>query len=270
MQSSGERKNEQILSFDRRKKILEIVNTKKSVNIDVLAEMFPVSRMTISRDLEKLENDSLLKRVRGGAVALSHIVTSPRASQASKEFTDEQKRIGTAAARLISDGDFIIIESGSTCLALVENLFEKDNLKIVTASPMIAMRLAEITEQYNRNFEIMVSGGILNVYKSFLLGPTAIHTFENINVDIAFVSVTAIDFDAGITADDVNESAVTKVILEQCAERTVGLIVASKFGKVSFLKVSDVMVFDEIVSGKELNDQFVESFKQAGLKMTLC
>ena len=264
------KKNDQLLSFDRRKKILEIVNTEKSITMDALAELFPVSKMTISRDLEKLEDDGLLKKVRGGAVALSHIVTSPRASQASKVFTDEQKRIGAAAAELISNGDFIIIESGSTCLALVENLIEKDHLKIVTASPMVAMRLAEITEQYNKHFEILVSGGLLNVYKSFLLGPTAINTFENINVDIAFLSVTAIDLEAGITADDVNESAVTKVILETCAEKTVGLIVGSKFGKTSFLKVSVVTVFDEIVTGRELNKQTVDSFTQAGITMTLC
>jgi DeoR/GlpR family transcriptional regulator of sugar metabolism len=270
MQDFSAKKNDQLLSFDRRKKILEIVNLKKSITVDALAEMFSVSKITVSRDLEKLEDDSLLKRVRGGAVALSHIVTSPRASQASKVFTDEQKRIGAAAAELISNGDFIIIESGSTCLALVENLVEKDNLKIVTASPMIAMRLAEITEQYDKKFEILVSGGLLNVYKSFLLGPTAIQTFENINVDIAFLSITAIDLEAGITADDVNESAVTKVILETCAEKTVGLIVSSKFGKISFLKVSDVTVFDEIVTGRELNDQTVGNYIRAGIKMTLC
>lgn len=263
-------KENQLLSFDRRKKILEIVNSRKSATVDALAEEFPVSRMTISRDLEKLEEEGLLKRVRGGAIALSHIVVSPRASLASKSLTDEQNRIGVQASGLISDGDFIIIESGSTCLALVENLIEKDHLKIVTASPMIAMRLAEITEQFNKDFEILVSGGLLNVYKSFLLGPTAISTFENIKVDTAFLSVTAIDADAGITADDVNESAVTKMILENCADKTVGLIISSKFNKTSFLKVSDINSLDEIITGRELDDETVEKFVKAGIQMSLC
>ena len=263
-------REDQLLSFDRRKNILDIVNSRKSITVDALAEMFPVSRLTISRDLEKLEDEGLLKRVRGGAVSLSHIVVAPRASQASKALTDEQKRIGVRASKLISNGDFIIIESGSTCLALVENLIDKDHLKIVTASPMIAMRLAEITEQYHKDFEILLSGGLLNVYKSFLLGPTAISTFQNIKVDIAFLSVTAIDLEAGITADDVNESAVTKIILEQCAGKTVGLILASKFNKTSFLKVSEVTVFDEIYTSGELNGDTVEKFTQAGIQMTLC
>ena len=269
-QDTNYEKDGQLLSFDRRKKILDIVNTRKSITVDALAEAFPVSRMTISRDLEKLEDEGLLKRVRGGAVSLSHIVVSPRASQASKILTDEQNRIGSKASELISDGDFIIIESGSTCLALVENLIDKDHLKIVTASPMIAMRLAELTEQYNKDFEILLSGGLLNVYKSFLLGPTAMSTFQSIKVDIAFLSVTAIDMEAGITADDVNESAVTKIILERCADKTVGLIMSSKFNKTSFLKVSDITAFNEIITGRELDRGTVEHFAEAGIQMTLC
>ena len=135
---------------------------------------------------------------------------------------------------------------------------------------MIAMRLAEITEQYNKDFEILLSGGLLNVYKSFLLGPTAITTFQNIKVDTAFVSVTAIDAEAGITADDVNESAVTKIILEKCADNTIGLIVSDKFNKTSFLKVSEITSFNEIITGRELDEKTVRKFNEAGIQMTLC
>ncbi len=262
--------DDQLLSFDRRKKILEMVNAEQSVSVDVLVDAFPVSRMTISRDLEKLESDGLLKRVRGGAVALSHIVTSPRASIASRELTDEQKRIGKEAGKRISDGDFIIIESGSTNLALVDNLYDKNNLKIVTASPMVAMRLAELAERYDRNFEIIVSGGILNIYKHFLLGPTSTRLFEQIRVDIAFLSVTAIDVEAGVTADDVNESAVSKIIMEQCGRKTIGLVTSQKFNKASFYKVSDVTVFDEIITDKDLDKETKQKFEQEGITITMC
>lgn len=262
--------DDQLLSFDRRKKILEIVNGEQSVSIDSLVEVFPVSRMTISRDLEKLEADGLLKRVRGGAVALSHIVTSPRASLASRELTEEQKRIGREAAKRISDGDFIIIESGSTCLALVDNIYDKNDLKIVTASPMVAMRLAELAERYDRDFEIIVSGGILNIYKHFLLGPTSMQLFEQIRVDIAFLSVTAIDVEMGVTADDVNESAVSKIVMERCGRKTVALITSSKFNKVSFYKVSDITVFDEIITDSGLDAETKDKFEQEGVSITMC
>lgn len=267
---TAETKDEQLLSFDRRKRILELVNGKKSVTIDFLSEAFPVSRMTIRRDLDKLEHDGLLKCVRGGAVSLAHIVVSPPASLSARALTDEQKRIAKEANQRISNGDFIIIESGSTCLALAESLYEKDNLKIATASPMIAMRLAEIVEAYSRKFEIILIGGILNVSKNFVLGPTAVQMFEHINVDIAFLSTTAIDLEAGITADDINESAVSKVILERCGRKRIGLIASFKFNKASFYKVADITAFDEIITDRGLDKATEKLFASKGVKITLC
>jgi DeoR/GlpR family transcriptional regulator of sugar metabolism len=101
-------------------------------------------------------------------------------------------------------------------------LFEKDNLKIATASPIIATRLAEIAESYNRRFEIILAGGILSISKNFVMGPTAVQMFEHINVDVAFLSATAIDPESGMTADDVNESAVSRTILDRCARKKMG------------------------------------------------
>lgn len=264
------KKSDQLLSFDRRKRILEIVNRRESISVDSLVESIKVSRMTISRDLEQLEGDGLLKKVRGGAVALSHFVVAPPMSRSAKSLTDEQKRIGKEASKRVKDGDFLVIESGSTCMALVENLYERNNLKIATASPMIAMRLAEIVEQYDRQYEILLAGGILNVYKNFVLGPGADHLFQRINVDIAFVSVTAIDPVVGITADAVNESSITKVILEKCGKKTVGLIISSKFNKASYYKVTDITVFDEIVTDTGLDEETRATFEKAGIRITLC
>jgi DeoR/GlpR family transcriptional regulator of sugar metabolism len=226
--------------------------------------------MTISRDLEKLERDGLLKRVRGGAVSLAHIVVAPPASASMRAITEEQRRIANEASRRVSNGDFIILESGSTCLALAENLREKDSLKIATASPMIAIRLGEIAESYNRRFEVILVGGILNVSKNFILGPTAIRMLEDIKVDTAFLSSTAIHPEAGVTADDLNESAISKLILERCGRVTIGLIVSAKFNKTSFYKVADITAFTEIITDKGIDRETERLFTKRGVAMTLC
>ncbi len=263
--------SDQLLSYDRRKKILSIVNSEKSVAVDTLLEEFNVSRMTINRDLVKLEGDGYLKRVHGGVVALSHgIVTSPRASRSSVKMTEEQRCIGKEASRRVSNGDYLIIESGSTCLALVENLYEKNNLKIVTASPMIAVRLAQIAEEFDRNFEIMLPGGVLNIYKHFLLGPMTYDFFLRTRVDIAFLSVTAIDSEAGITADDINESMISKLILETCGKKTIGLVTSTKFDQVSFHKVSELSNFDEIITDNNVDSKCKAKYEKKGIIITLC
>jgi DeoR family fructose operon transcriptional repressor len=187
-----------------------------------------------------------------------------------RALSEEQKRIAGEASRRVADGDFLILESGSTCLALAERLSEKDNLKIATASPIIATRLAEIAESYNRRFEILLAGGILSIAKNFVLGPTAVQMFEHINVDVAFLSATAIDLESGITADDVNESAVSRTILERCGRKRIGIIRSVKFNKTSFYKVADITAFDEIITDRGLDRKTVQKFTARGVKMTLC
>ncbi len=263
------RNADNILASDRRQKILDIVNRRRSISVEELSGHFPVSSITIRRDLDKLARDNLLQRVHGGAMALSNIVIAPKSSELSAHITEEQIRIGREASKRITDGDFIIIESGSTCLALVQHLTELQQLKIVTASPRIVMQLAEISEKYNNDFEIISCGGILNVHKNFLLGPHARTLFDSVHVDFAFVSVTAIDLETGITADSAYEADITRMILEKCAEKRIGLIYASKFGKTSFVKVASANVFDEIITDKNLPAETVERYSDLGIKMTL-
>jgi DeoR/GlpR family transcriptional regulator of sugar metabolism len=257
-----------LLSSERRQRILDVVNQKRSISVEEMAEQFPVSTITIRRDLDKLAEEKLLRRVHGGAMALSSIVTAPRASKLFANITEEQIRIGREASTRIADGDYIIIESGSTCLALVQHLDEKKNLKVVTVSPRIVTMLAEISDTYNNDFEIISSGGILNSYKNFFFGPHAKTLFEGIKVDIAFVSVTAIDLEAGVTADSSYEAEISKTILEKCAKRRIGLIYSSKFEKTSFVKVTTADIFDEIITDTNLSKNIIDAYTDAGIKMT--
>lgn len=131
------------------------------------------------------------------------------------------------------------------------------------------MLLAEISEKYNGDFEIISSGGILNVYKNFFIGPHTINLLGEIKVDIAFVSVTAIDLEAVITADNVYEAEVSRMILQRCAKKKIGLIYSAKFGKVSFVKVAPVEVFDEIISDVHLPPDIAAQYTESGIKMPL-
>ena len=258
-----------LLSSERRQKILEFVTEKRSVSVDELTALFPVSAITVRRDLDRLSEAGLLRRVHGGAMALSNIVIAPRASEMSSHLTEDQKRIGKEGSTRIADGDFLIIESGSTCIALVNSLNEKKQLKVVSVSPRIIMLLADMSEKYNSDFEIISSGGILNVYKNFFIGPHAMNLLGEITVDIAFISVTAIDLESGITADNVYEAEISRMILQRCAKKKIGLVYSSKFGKVSFVKVAPVEVLDEIISDMHLPPDIAAQYTERGIKMTL-
>ncbi len=261
--------NDTLLSFERRKKIVELINREQTVTVDRVVEEFSVAAITIRRDLDKLAEQGLIKRVHGGAAAVTNIVVAPRASDLQKHINEERLRIGEEAAKRIKDGDYIYIEAGSTCYALARSLTGKKNLKIVTVSPVLVNVLAEISEATGGNFEIMSTGGLFNVYKHFLLGPHARTFLENINVDTAFVSVTAIDLRSGITADSMEEAEISRIALTRSSKRNIGLIVSKKFNTSSFVKVADADVFEEIITDTSISPKIREEFEDEGIKITL-
>jgi DeoR/GlpR family transcriptional regulator of sugar metabolism len=261
--------SESLLSFERRQRIVAAVNERRSVSVEELAASFMVSPITIRRDLDRLAEEHLIRRVHGGAVALSNIVVSPRASYQATHLSEAQKRIGREAAKRISDGDFLILESGSTCQAVIPHLADRKNLRIVTVSALIVTLLADLAAKHQPGMEIISSGGTLSVFKDFMMGPHARSLFESLRVDLSLHSVTAIDLEAGITADSVNEAEISRTIFERSAKRIIGLVVAEKFETTSFVRVAPVQVFDEIITDSSLDEGILQRYRERGIRLTV-
>ncbi len=257
------------LSSARRLSILEIVAKKRSVTVTELAEVFPVSPITLRRDLDRLAEENLIERVHGGAMARSVIAVAPPASEQLRHLSDAQRAIGREASTRVRDGDYVILESGSTCLAVVPHLRGRRTLKIVTASPRLASTLAALVESEGLAMEIICSGGILNVRKDFFLGPHARQFFESCRVDLALLSVTAIDLQAGITADSPTEAEISRTILERSAKRKIGLIVSGKLERTSFARVAGAEVLDEIITDSGADPQVLERYRERGIQVTV-
>jgi DeoR/GlpR family transcriptional regulator of sugar metabolism len=261
--------DESLMSSERRRKILDIVNERRSITVLELAEQYPVSAITIRRDLDKLADEHLIERVHGGAMALSAIAVAPRASGQYQRLSDEQLRIGREAAQRVRDGDYVILESGSTCLAVVPGLAEKRDLHVLTVSPRIVAALADLVEKNGATIEIVCSGGTLNVYKNFLMGPHSRKLFEESRVDIAFVSPTAIDLEAGVTADSMTEAEITRTILLASARRKTALVLSHKFDRTSFAHVAPLGAFDEIITDTGIPSSTAERYGNSGIRITI-
>jgi DeoR/GlpR family transcriptional regulator of sugar metabolism len=265
---SGE-ETENLLSSERRRRILEIVAEKRSITVVELAALFPVSPITLRRDLDRLAGENLVERVHGGAMARSAIAVAPRASEQYQHLTDAQLAIGKEAAARIRDGDYVILESGSTCLAVVPHLAARKNLQVVTVSPRLVTALSAVAETGRGSMEIISSGGILNVHKDFFLGPHARGFFETCRVDLALLSVTAIDLEAGITADSLTEAEISRIILERCAKRRIGLIVSRKLQRTSFARVAPAEILDEIITDTEADPSVLARYRERGITVTV-
>ena len=261
--------SDSLMSSERRRKILEVVNARRSVTVLDLAETFPVSAITIRRDLDRLAADHLIERVHGGAMALEAIAVAPRASGQSGRLTEEQMRIGREAARRVRDGDYIVLESGSTCLAVLPGLAEKKDLHILTVSPAIVTALASLAEKTGVPLEIICSGGVLNVYKNFLMGPHSRILFEESRVDAALISPTAVDLETGISADSMAEAEITRTILTRSARHRIGLVTSRKFGRTSFARIAPADSFDEIITDSGIAPDVAQKFRDRGITITI-
>src|SRR5208337_2169369 len=169
-----------MLSLQRRRKILELLQEDGSARVSALSRLFNVSEPTVRQDLDKLEEEGFIIREHGGAFLKSVPQQVKSLSLQHLENMDKKARIGRRAAELVQDDDSLILDSGSTTTEVAKNLSLKKNLKIVTNALNIALLGTEIS------FEIMVTGGEFKPPTLSLTGEKAGKFFEQIHVGKCF------------------------------------------------------------------------------------
>lgn len=251
-----------MLGEERREYIINLVNRTGSVKAFDIAKALDVSEITIRRDLKKLAEKGLVRRTHGGAMNILSVGHEMKFDIQKDIFTTEKKIIALKAASMIKDGDVILIEAGTTGYQIVQNTSNKANLTVVTNSCDIASMLANI----NPNYKIILSGGIMNIETRALIGPVADWTFKNIFVDKAFIGISGIDIEKGITAADQIEAQTKKNIIN-CAKTVIAMADHSKIGHVSMNFVAPVDAIDVFITDSESNSKFIETLESMDIKV---
>lgn len=175
----------------RRRSIIERLNSQGEVAVDQLAALFSTSEVTIRKDLTELENNGLLLRKFGGAVLLP-----TESSELSSEKVSTRKiSIAKAAASLIKDHNRIIIDSGSTTSALIPQLSGKLGLVVMTNSLHVANSLLE---QENEP-KVLMTGGTWDAQSHSFQGQMAEQMLRAYNFDQAFLGAAGLDLEKGST-----------------------------------------------------------------------
>jgi len=251
----------------RRIEIRKLIRKEKTVSVERISKLFGISLITARRDLEKLQEEGFLSKVHGGAIDREALEPEPTFAEQVKLFTEEKARIAKEAAKRINDGDAIIVESGSTCLGLVRYLIDKRNLKIATAGIPIANELWKLLK-IKKDLEVSVCGGIMRPGSSIYVGPHAISFFEEINVDKAFISATAISLDKGISTATQYDAELTKSVAGSARE-VILLSDSSKFETYSYINVMPIKKLDEIITDNKISPDILKKIKEIGVKITL-
>ncbi|GAB3145914.1 DeoR/GlpR family DNA-binding transcription regulator [Amycolatopsis stemonae] len=221
---------------------------------DVAAEL-NVSEDSIRRDLRDLAAAGLCQRVYGGALPVSPAV-GDYASRTSIAV-DGKDRVAALAAGLVRPGSTVILDGGTTTLAVAKALPRDLEATIVTHSPTVAVALLD-----HRHVEVFLLGGRLFRHSAVTCGAAAAEAAQAISADVFLLGVTGVHPDAGLTTGDADEAAMKRTLARRAADTYVlasaeKLGAASRFSVLPFTDIAGVITDAEEQNVQELAERGV-------------
>jgi DeoR family transcriptional regulator of aga operon len=247
----------------RRDKIISLMRDREFVRVSDLSAMFGISEVTVRGDLDLLDESGALQRVHGGAVIRTPVPRQERSFEESIGASPEEKTaIGRAAAALVSSGETIILDVGTTTTAVARALVARPDLGdvvVFTSGINVALEL----EPAIPRFTVVVTGGTLRPLQHSLVDPMANHILERVNVSTVFLGCNGVHPEEGITNVNLPESAVKQHML-QAAQRCVVVAEGSKIGNISVVKIADIDTVDVVVTGSSAPEEVLNELADRG------
>lgn len=243
----------------RRTLILDILDKSDFARVADLSVNLGVTEVTIRKDLEALEAQELLTRVHGGAKKRNH-TNSFDHGVVSRQA--EKQRIAETASTMVKDGDFIFINTGSTCFLVCEALKTKKNLTVLTNSLLLLPTLLG-----SPSFTVLLLGGIVNGDMQITVGDDLIDQLTKYTADKLFLGMDGIDPEMGATTYNYIEETVIRHMMQHAKEK---ILVAddSKIGKVAFARIAQLSDFDALITiYNEKNLSIIQQIESMGLKV---
>lgn len=252
----------EIITIDRRVKILDILNSSGQVAVNELSKIFDVSEVTIRNDLSQLENKGLLIKTRGGALKIQSVGIDQHLNEKAKINSKDKQAIGKKAAEIINDNETIIIDSGTTTVEIAKNLAGKKNLTVVTNALNIASQLI------NNDIRVIVLGGMMRSNSLSLVGPIAENSIKNFYCDKCFIGVDGIDSASGIFTPIPEEASLNKLMIEYSKEVVV-VTDSSKFKRKSFGFIAPISKVNMIITDSKIPEDEFTNLQNMGIKVIL-
>lgn len=255
---------------DRAEYILQQLVRHGKVQVEDLTQAFSVNSSTIRRDLEKLERQHLLRRVHGGAVTAEALSYSAYAHELTfqtnlSRHAEAKIQIALAALHLIQPDDTIAISPGTTTtqLARAIRLGPQRSLTVVTTAVNIAMELAGA-----REINTVLTGGLLLPDFFALAGPLAEQSLRDLYVATAFIGVTGLDAQHGLTGPHQLEAQTYRATIER-ARRVVVLADSSKLGVVALYRIAPIAAIHTLITDADATEAALVPLRVQGVEVII-
>ncbi len=250
---------------ERHKHILSALNNNGFVRISDLAAELGVTMVTIRKDVKILEESGLLYKVHGSARLANPHVADLDINIKENINREAKRRIGKRANDLIKDNDSIIVASGSTVYAFMEEMVSnpKRNLNIVTPFLRLGILLSG-----TENVNIVQLGGSIHKKSLSVQGEKAASDLDDCICSKVFFGVDGIDLEHGVTTSTIEEAQLTRKMMKSASQAIV-LADSSKFGQRGFGRICPLEDIDVIITDSGISDSMKKIIEDAGVDLII-
>ena len=251
-----------MLGIERRKAIMERLKNEEKVYVRDLARDFQVTEETVRRDLERLEKEYRLSRNYGGAVLKAPVADALSFTRRTFVNSDGKERIARKAFSVVSGFSRIMLDAGTTALALLTYLKGERGITVVTNSAR-ALTLAS-----DGAVTLYSTGGKLKRRALALTGPAAVKMIRSYKADVACVACKGLDLVGGVLESDEDEATIKQEMLHRAAKRIL-LADNTKFNRTAFSVIAPWDTFDMIITDEEPTAEWKDVFARHEVELVV-
>ncbi len=238
----------------RRELILKKLEDEKFVKVSTLSAEFHVTEVTIRRDLDVLDENNVLRKIRGGAVALE-IGKGFEANFEDLElsFQSEKQDIAQCASKLVAPFQTVALMGGSTVALLARALVKVPSLTVMTNS----LPISNFFHQFGRaDLNLVLSGG-QRTRTDALVGAVTDEFFSQFTFDLAFLGTQRMEVDSGFSSPNFSEARTNRLLMKR-SRKVVILADHSKWGSQGFASFGKLGDADTLITDQGMPPAVVE------------
>ena len=256
-------KNSKSVVVRRQQQLLQLLQEQKEIDVDSASQKLGVSPTTIRRDLMMFEQQKLIMRVHGGAKLIAGTLKEEdHATSDPKAYIEREQKTAIAryAADLIEDGDTIFMNSSSTTLLLLDYIRNKNVIVVTNNSHAIGY-------PHDPMVTVILTGGEVYQRRKSLVGEFALHTLTKINADKAFIGVSGISVEGGITTSVLPETSINETMLRRCQGHCFVLAANTKIGRNHNFLSGSIDSVNTLITCTGGNEQELDHLRQRGINV---
>ena len=250
-----------MLPIERKNAILARLIADGKVIVSDLAQEYGVTEETIRRDLDKLEKEGLAQKTYGGAVKKDNLNIELPINVRKQTNVEGKKYIADIIGKMISDGDYILLDSSTTALFTVKSIADRHNITLLTNSIEVLLELPQ-----NNDWRVICTGGEFMQYSLSFAGRQVESIIDEYHVDLCVISCKGLDMEKGIT-DTRDFNATIKKAFMQSAKKVILAVDNTKFDKTSFVRFANIGEVDAVITDKEPSDEWKNYFASNNVEL---